>query len=283
MALNIGADNPRFKAALARQDENVYIQFWKASLCKTPCEKPGFCCYALCCPCCASFGLRKQALHGDINRYVCCNGMCPCSGRCCESKCPAFCLSMETIFCFSLSVQTTRYMIQDELRIHTTKCDNCLIITMIVLEYIACVLHIVACIIGSEELRQAAQIVQIIADIMWCTVCACMQTQHKVEMDQRDQNPGHHAGPMAPPMQQAMPTYPQQGQGHPQQQQGHHAQGNPMQGPPQGYPQQPGYPPQQQGYPPQQGYPQQQQPQGYYPAHAAGFPAPTQQGAPSRY
>jgi hypothetical protein len=143
------------------------------------------------------------------------------AGRCCESKCPAFCLGMETVCCFSLSVQTTRYMIQDELRIHTTKCDNCLIITMIVLEYIACVLHIVACIVGSEELRQAAQIVQIIADVMWCTVCACMQTQHKVEMDQRDTNPGAYTGapPMAPPMQQAMPTYPQQQQqqGYPQQ------------------------------------------------------------------
>ena len=45
---------------------------------------------------------------------------------------------------------------QDELRIQTTKCDNCIIGTMIALEYIACVCHIIACITGSEEIRQIA-------------------------------------------------------------------------------------------------------------------------------
>mmetsp|Transcript_8781 Transcript_8781/g.26634 ORF Transcript_8781/g.26634 Transcript_8781/m.26634 type:complete len:135 (-) Transcript_8781:1283-1687(-) len=76
----MGMDNPKVQACLARQDENVYIQFWRASLFKTPCESPGYCCYAMWCPWCASFGLRKRALHGDMNRYQCCNGLCPCSG-----------------------------------------------------------------------------------------------------------------------------------------------------------------------------------------------------------
>ena len=39
------------------------------------------CCYAMWCPNCASFGLRKQALHNDMKRYICCNGDCPCSGE----------------------------------------------------------------------------------------------------------------------------------------------------------------------------------------------------------
>jgi len=37
----MGMDNPKVQACLARQDENVYIQFWRASLFKTPCESPG--------------------------------------------------------------------------------------------------------------------------------------------------------------------------------------------------------------------------------------------------
>lgn len=43
------------------------------------------CCYAMWCPNCASFGLRKQALHNDMTRYICCNGDCPCSGKACTS------------------------------------------------------------------------------------------------------------------------------------------------------------------------------------------------------
>ncbi|PNH07550.1 hypothetical protein TSOC_005974 [Tetrabaena socialis] len=47
---------------------------------------------------CASYSLRKQALHGDLSRYLCCNGMCPCSGRMSESKCPEFCLCLEGMY-----------------------------------------------------------------------------------------------------------------------------------------------------------------------------------------
>ena len=40
--------------------------------------------------------------------------------------------SVQVCFCFAQSVASTRFMIQDELRIQTTKCDNCIIGTMIV-------------------------------------------------------------------------------------------------------------------------------------------------------
>lgn len=32
-------------------------------------KRPGFCCYAMWCGYCASYGLRKQALHGDLSRW----------------------------------------------------------------------------------------------------------------------------------------------------------------------------------------------------------------------
>jgi len=41
----------------------------------------GYCCFAMWCSYCASWSLRKQALHGDMSRYICCNGACPCSGK----------------------------------------------------------------------------------------------------------------------------------------------------------------------------------------------------------
>jgi hypothetical protein len=60
-------------------------------------------------------------------------------------------------------------MIQDELRLETTPCDNCIIGTMIALQYLACVCQIVACVLGSDELASLAQLIDCLADIVWCT------------------------------------------------------------------------------------------------------------------
>ncbi len=62
-----------------------------------------------------------------MSRYICCNGDCPCSGRMGEQNCPEFCLVMEVCFCFAQSVASTRWLLQDEMRIANTKCDNCII------------------------------------------------------------------------------------------------------------------------------------------------------------
>jgi len=32
---------------------------------------------------------------------------------------------------------------------------------------------------GSQEINDLAQLLDCVADVLWCTVCACMQTQHK--------------------------------------------------------------------------------------------------------
>lgn len=93
----------------------------------------------------------------------------PCSGRCGESRCPEFCLctevscgfnfaldaaclnfhsllliislefflisshsinSVQVFLCFANSVASTRFMLQDEFNIQTTKCDNCIIVLL---------------------------------------------------------------------------------------------------------------------------------------------------------
>uniref|UniRef100_A0A803MCR9 Uncharacterized protein n=1 Tax=Chenopodium quinoa TaxID=63459 RepID=A0A803MCR9_CHEQI len=142
---------------------------------------------------------------------------------------------------------------------------------MVCLNQIACIFSIVAMIVGSQEIQEASQLLNCLSDLVYCTVCACMQTQHKIEMDKRDGKFGPQ--PMAvPPVQQMSridqpypPTvgYPSQPQGYPPQPQGY---------PPQGYPPQAhGYPPQPQGYP-APGYPpagSAYPPQGYPPA---GYP-----------
>ncbi|KAL3349098.1 hypothetical protein AABB24_022301 [Solanum stoloniferum] len=217
-----------------------------------------------------------------MSRYKCCGGYMPCSGRCGESRCPEFCLCTEVFLCFGNSVASTRFMLQDEFNLQTTKCDNCIIGFMFCLQQLACICSIIACLTGSEEIQDASQLLNCLSDVVYCTVCSCMQTQHKVEMDKRDGKFGPR--PMSvPPVQQMsrldqpVPSavgYPpmQQPHGYPPQPHGY----PPPQQQPQGYPpsqQQPQeYPPPQQqpqNYPPPQqqpqGHPPQQQPQGYPP------------------
>ncbi|XP_060971712.1 uncharacterized protein LOC133037932 isoform X2 [Cannabis sativa] len=137
-----------------------------------------------------------------MSRYVCCAGYMPCSGRCGESRCPEFCLATEVVLCFGNSVASTRFLLQDEFNIQTTQCDNCIIGFMFCLQQVACIFSIVAMIVGSEEISEASQLLSCLAEMVYCTVCACMQTQHKVEMDKRDEKFGPQPVMAVPPVQQ---------------------------------------------------------------------------------
>ncbi|KAH9719466.1 plac8 family protein [Citrus sinensis] len=192
-----------------------YQNLWHTDLMHTVTQDPPYCCFSCICGPCVSYLLRKRALYNDMSRYVCCAGYMPCSGKCGESKCPEICLATEG-FMFCLS-------------------------------QLACIFSLVACIVGSDELQEASQILNLLADLVYCTVCACMQTQHKVEMDKRDGKFGPQ--PMAVPPHQQMSRIDQP------------------------YPATVGYPPQQQAY----GYP----PQGYPPPQGQGYPPPQGQGYPA--
>ncbi|KAG0488525.1 hypothetical protein HPP92_007336 [Vanilla planifolia] len=236
-----------------------YRNLWHTDLLSTIKADCPFCCLALWCAPCVSYMLRKRALYNDMSRYVCCAGYLPCSGKCGESKCPELCLCTEVFCCFGNSVASTRFLLQDEFNIQTTQCDNCIIGFMFCLQQLACIVSCIAMIVGSEELQEASQILNCLSDLVYCTVCACMQTQHKVEMDKRDGKFGPQPVMAVPQVQQMsridqpLPPYvagyqPQPGYGQPLP---------------------PGY-----GYPP----PPPVQPSGYpptaYPPPAGAYPPP---------
>ncbi|KAG7025990.1 hypothetical protein SDJN02_12488, partial [Cucurbita argyrosperma subsp. argyrosperma] len=224
---------------------------------------------------CASYLLRKRALYDDMSRYKCCGGYMPCSGKCGEGHCPEACLCTEVFCCFANSVASTRFMLQDEFNIQTTECDNCIIGFMLCLSQLACICSIIACLLGSEELQEASDIVTCLSNLVYCSVCACMQTQHKMELDKRDGKFGPQPAMAVPPTQQmSRINQPIPGPvGYPP----------PMYGQPFGHPPPPyvqGYPPppSAQGYPPPplaQGYASPPPTQGYPPPPSAqGYPPP---------
>ncbi|KAG0568774.1 hypothetical protein M758_6G042200 [Ceratodon purpureus] len=159
---------------------------WHSDLMHTPLEAPGYCCYAMWCPCLVAYQQRGRVLFGDWSRYQCCGGGMPCSGSCGESKCPQFCAVVEVTLCFTMAVSTTRFMLQDALQIQNTKCDNCIIATMFIAQYLNCLCWIAAMVTDIPFIDEAAVVTDRIADIAYCTVCACIQTQHKLELDKRD-------------------------------------------------------------------------------------------------
>eukprot|EP00261_Vitis_vinifera_P027874 XP_010661835.1 PREDICTED: uncharacterized protein LOC100267039 isoform X3 [Vitis vinifera] len=270
-----------------------YRNLWHTDLMHAISADCPYCCFATFCAPCASYMLRRRALYNDMSRYVCCGGYMPCSGRCGESRCPEFCLCTEVFLCFANSVASTRFMLQDEFNIQTTKCDNCIIGFMFCLQQVACIFSIVAMIVGSNEIEEASRILSCLSDIVYCSVCACMQTQHKIEMDKRDGKFGSQPAMAVPPTQQMSrvdqpipplvghPSEPSYGQPHgyppPGQVQDYPAAGYP---PPQAYPPH-AYPPQ--AYPPQayppQAYPPQAHPPQAYPPQAyppQAYPPPAQ-------
>ncbi|KQJ97589.1 uncharacterized protein LOC100822657 [Brachypodium distachyon] len=185
------------KAQLRQSYRNV----WHTDLTSAIQADFPYCCLSLWCGPCISYMLRRRALYNDMSRYVCCAGYMPCSGRCGESKCPELCLATEVFLCFGSSVASTRFLLQDEFNIQTTQCDNCIIGFMFCLQQLACICSLVACIVGNQELSEASQAISCLSDMVYWTVCSCMQTQHKVEMDKRDGKLGG-AVMAVPPMQQ---------------------------------------------------------------------------------
>lgn len=117
------------RAQTARTREN-YMRTWQADLMASCCTNPGACLCAVLCPPCMSYHLRRRALYNDMSRYQCCGGYLPCSGQCGETACPELCLACEVLCCFPNSVAVTRFLIQDEMQIGNTQCDNCLIFSM---------------------------------------------------------------------------------------------------------------------------------------------------------
>ncbi|EEH59154.1 uncharacterized protein MICPUCDRAFT_32645 [Micromonas pusilla CCMP1545] len=204
-----------------QEGRKAYTNTWAAGdIHKACCANPGFCCVALFCPCCVAYSQRKTLMFGDLTNYTCCNGDMCISGKVGEKNCPEFCLCCEVTCCFASAVATSRFMIQDEMRVENTKCDNCIIGFMICLQQLACIFRIAACITQNEQIERCADILDCVADSVYCSVCACMQTQQHEQIKLRDpaaRAPGEIQGamqPPPPPQQQQQPP-PQPGYGQP--------------------------------------------------------------------
>lgn len=147
------------------------------------------CCVAYFCPCCCAYYLRSKVLGRDWSRYSCCQGyFCP-PDYCGESRCPQFCLLMESVFCLGPSVSSSRLYTMDQLDLQPDPCDNQLIRFSNCLQITACICSLLSIFI--DQLRDAAQVMRCIADLAFYSTLGCMvsQTEYEVKHQQRYQAP----------------------------------------------------------------------------------------------
>eukprot|EP01147_Barroeca_monosierra_P002705 gene2705-5587_t len=192
---------------------------WETSMMTAPCNNCSGFFLAMFCPCCFAYHLRVRALEGRMENYSCCQGyICPaCTSKCIpgQDSCPEFCLCLEVTLCENLAISATRLFIQDQREIQTDPCmslsyksnnatcsflqhepiaahtienipqiqlgDNRLIRFNNCMQILSCLCYILA--IFFKELRHLARLVDLLADIIYCLIQACMQAQTHHELN----------------------------------------------------------------------------------------------------
>eukprot|EP00658_Telonema_sp_P-2_P023185 TRINITY_DN19284_c0_g2_i2.p2 TRINITY_DN19284_c0_g2~~TRINITY_DN19284_c0_g2_i2.p2 ORF type:complete len:227 (+),score=35.00 TRINITY_DN19284_c0_g2_i2:276-956(+) len=154
----------------------------KSAICNAPC-----CCILTCIS--GTYGtnwcLRRSVLDKDWSKYYCCQGFAPCCQECldgcvCENpNCRACCMCLECICCPGLAISATRAHLMIEYNLIPDKSDNQIIRFNNCIQCLAIICDILA--ICIRDLRGCAQIVDLIAHIVFCCTAGCMAGQIDAE------------------------------------------------------------------------------------------------------
>ena len=65
--------------------------------------------------------------------------------------------------------------------------SSCLVGFLVFMEQIACIFRCAGDITGSPALEEIGIVLTFASDLTYCSMCSCMQTQHKLQLDARDE------------------------------------------------------------------------------------------------
>ena len=128
----------------------------------------------------------SHADHKGIDDFMCCQGY---FGQCCCLDTTTFLkgspvgLCLEGCCCPMFSLSIARIHLMDSKQMRPDPCDWQIIACSNFLQFISCILDIIA--IFVKEAREAAIIVDLIADLFTCSVAGCMgaQVYHEIKKD----------------------------------------------------------------------------------------------------
>jgi len=194
---------------------------FQLSMSDAPCKGQPTCCISFLCPTCMVCYARYQALDQDETKYRCCQGYfdgacCGAwkSGNCCEETCPLPCMFLEACICLGPSISTSRMYQMDRFDIQSDSCDRRIIRFSNCMQMLSCICWVAAII--DDNFRQAAIILDRIADCVFYSTVACQVSQVLKEADHQRQFGEHesstvHPAATATPMGKEDHYYPHKG------------------------------------------------------------------------
>ena len=126
-------------------------------------------------------------------------------GACCEKDIPRTCMCIEACCCPGLAVSSTRFVMMEQYHFMADECDNRLIRFNNCIQVLSCICHVLA--IFKPQFRDLAQIIDLIADIVFFSTAGCMTAQVDYEINYREslgESQGLPGGPVGSPI-NAMP------------------------------------------------------------------------------
>ena len=156
----------------------AYGNRWRVGLLQAPAKQP-LCFLATCLlPCATTCAVRQAVLDRTGLAYACCQDYYGCGGRCGEARCPAeLCLCLESTFCLSCAVISTRQFYMDQFDVAPDPWDNRLIRCNNCLQLGACACQLAACLCCDERLRDGARLLSCAADVVFLSLVGCMTAQ----------------------------------------------------------------------------------------------------------
>jgi len=160
----------------------------------TLCKEPACCCFGFLCPCPSACMARMKVLktrypgQDAMQHYACCQGIF--DGACCGlvgycvapfRDCPLVGLALESLCCHGLAVSSTRIFVMLEWQLATDPMDYQIIRFSNCMQGLACICEVLACI--DDSFKEAAQIIQCLADLVYYATTGCMHAQTMAEMN----------------------------------------------------------------------------------------------------
>lgn len=145
-----------------------------------------------CLPCAICYA-RGRVLDGDWSKYTCCQGYFDSWWKCCcwkdgcgEKNCPQFCNCLECFCCPGCAISGSRNYLMDAQGIRSDPCDRRLIRFNNCLQCLAFICTIASYII--PELRDLANLLRCISNLVFCSIAACMVAQIENEYKYMEKN-----------------------------------------------------------------------------------------------
>lgn len=163
-----------------------YSNKFKVNMLEAPSNEPMWFLYGCVCMPCSQYQLRVMSLGEDWPKnYSCCQGYLSCCGKspagnCGEQSMPEVCLCCEVWCCAGCAVSATRMHVLDKYNIVPDPMDNKIMRFNNCIQLLTCVVTLLSIFI--DGLDQAADIMQLIAKLVFHLTVGCMTAQVYYEL-----------------------------------------------------------------------------------------------------